>query len=103
MKPGIKSTEFYLTMGLNAVIGIITALALVGLITFEEQANYIKAAQAVIVGVGPVVMAIVTAVYTHGRSNVKKAHLEVQSRQIEGELLELTTLEPIQVHAQNME
>lgn len=105
LKPGKQTTEFYLTMGLNAIIGILTALSLVGILTAEEQANYIKAAEAVFIGVGPVAMAIITAVYSHGRSNVKKAHLEVQGKQIEGQLLEMVAeqAKPIQVCGSPME
>jgi hypothetical protein len=101
IKPGRTSSEYYLTLGLNAVIGILMALALVGLIAVDQQENYMKAAEAIFLGVGPLAMTLITAVYTHGRANVKKAQIE--SGLAEPEVNNLSDAkEPFQVRSERV-
>lgn len=65
-KPGVKSTEFYVTVGVQ-IIGVILAL---GVVT-PEQADTLT--QAITQGGGIVAMLISAFAYNKGRSTVKAA------------------------------
>lgn len=71
VKPGIKTTEFWVTAGTNIALAIVAILAIRGLITAEEGQLWVQLVSAVLVAAVPVGMAIVTAAYNKSRSEVK--------------------------------
>ena len=74
MKPGIKSTEFWLTASVNVVAAVIAVLAARGMIVQQEAELYVVLAQSIAVAVAPIVMAIVTGQYVQSRAVVKAAN-----------------------------
>lgn len=74
MKSGKSSTEFKLTLLVNIVAAALSIAAAYGFLTAEEQAVWLVLGEALIVVIGPLVMALVTKEYTRGRSNVKAAN-----------------------------
>jgi uncharacterized membrane-anchored protein YitT (DUF2179 family) len=71
MKPGFQTTEFWLTAVTNIVAAIIAILAFRGLVSNEEGELWLQLAQVLAAFIAPIVIGIVTAVYTNGRSNLK--------------------------------
>ena len=67
VKPGKKTTEFYMVALVNAVAAIVSILAIRGLVTAEEGELYI----ALVAAVAPIVMAYTTAQYAQARAQVK--------------------------------
>lgn len=70
-KPGIRTSEFWMTAVVNIFVAILAVLAARGMVTQEEAAIWVVLAQAVAVAVAPIVMAIVTGKYIEGRAYVK--------------------------------
>lgn len=71
MKPGYQTSEFWLTAVTNIAAAIIAILAFRGLLSHEEGELWLQLAQVLAATVSPIVIAIVTAVYTNGRAKVK--------------------------------
>lgn len=74
VKPGYKTTEFWVTAVVNIVTAVIGILAVRGLVTAEEGNLYIALANAVVAAIAPLVLAYVTAKYAEGRAMVKAAN-----------------------------
>ena len=72
-KPGIHTTEFWLTAVSNIIGAILAILAAYGLITNEDQALWLALAQAIGVAVIPIALAIINQSYIRGRAEVKTA------------------------------
>lgn len=72
-KPGVKTSEFWLTAVVNVAAAIIAILAARGLVSDTEGELWLQLVEAIAVAIAPLVMAIVTAVYTNGRAKVKSA------------------------------
>ena len=70
-KPGIKTTEFWLTAVTNIAGAVIAILAAYGLIRSENQELWLQLTQSLAVAVVPLVVAIVNYAYINGRSKVK--------------------------------
>jgi multidrug resistance efflux pump len=71
MKPGYKTTEFWITVIVNLAAAVVAILAARGLIAADESSLWIALAQAVAVAVAPIVAGIVTKSYVDGRSALK--------------------------------
>ena len=74
MKPGYKSTEFYIVGAVNIIAAVIAILGIRGLVTAQEGDLYVALASAVATSVAPIVMAFVSGKYIQGRSQVKAAN-----------------------------
>ena len=74
MKPGVKTTEFYITGAVNIIAAVIAILGIRGLVTAGEGDLYVALASAVATTVAPLVMAFVSGKYIQGRSQVKAAN-----------------------------
>ena len=72
-KPGIKTTEFWITAIVNIAGAVIAILAAYGLIKSEQQALWLQLVQSLSVAIVPIVLAIVNYAYINGRSKVKAA------------------------------
>ena len=70
-KPGYKTTEFWMTAITSIVAAVIALLSVRGLLSNEEGELWLQLAQTLAATISPIVIAIVTAVYTNGRSKVK--------------------------------
>jgi hypothetical protein len=70
-KPGIRTTEFWLTAVTNIVGAVLAIFAAYGLITSEHQALWLALTQAIAVAVIPIALAIVNQSYINGRARVK--------------------------------
>jgi hypothetical protein len=73
IKPGYKTTEFWVTAVVNIVTAVIGILAVRGLVTAEEGNLYVALASAVVAAMAPLVLAYVTARYAQSRAQVKIA------------------------------
>lgn len=71
IKPGIKTTEFWVTAGTNIALAIVGILALRGLISSDEGELWVQLVSAVLVAVVPMAMAIVATFYNKSRAEVK--------------------------------
>lgn len=71
MKPGYKTTEFWLTAIVNVAAAIVAILAARGLVSSEEGELWVQLVESIAVAVLPIVMAVVTAAYVNGRSAIK--------------------------------
>jgi len=76
IKPGIKTSEFWITAVANIVGAVIAILVARGLISGEEGELWIQLAGAVLVAVIPVALALINASYIKGRSELKRAELQ---------------------------
>ncbi len=74
MKAGFKTSEFYVTGGVNIIAAAIAILGIRGLVTAAEGDLYVALASAVATTVAPLVMAFVSGKYIQGRSQVKAAN-----------------------------
>jgi len=72
-KPGLKTTEFWITAVVNIAGAIITLLAAYGFIRREEQTMWVQLVQSLAVAVVPLVIAIVNYAYIESRGKVKAA------------------------------
>jgi len=70
-KPGIKTTEFWLTAVSNLAGAVIALLAGYGLLTRENSDLWLALVQAVAVAVIPLALALVNARYISARAEVK--------------------------------
>lgn len=75
-KPGIKTTEFWVTSVVNIVTAVIGILAVRGLVSVEEGNLYIQLASAIVAAIAPIVIAYTTGRYINSRTEVKKAQAE---------------------------
>lgn len=73
MKSGYKTTEFWLTAVVNIAAAVVAILAFRGLMSPQEGDLWVKLVQAIAATVAPLVMGVVTAVYTNSRAKVKAA------------------------------
>lgn len=71
VKPGIKTTEFWVTAVTNVALAVVAILAARGLITNEEADLWVQLVNAVLVALVPVAMALVTSAYSKSRAEVK--------------------------------
>lgn len=72
-KPGIKTTEFWLTAIVNIAGAVLAILAARGLISNEESDLWLQLIQAVAVAAIPLALAIVNKSYIDGRNAIKVA------------------------------
>ena len=72
-RPGIQTTEFWITAFVNIAGAIISILAARGLVSAEEGELWVALVRALVVAVVPIVMAIVSAAYVESRTRVKEA------------------------------
>ncbi len=70
-KPGIKTSEFWLTVIVNLAGAIIAIFATRGLVTQEEGALWLDLVEAVAVAVIPVALAYVNGMYIKSRTAIK--------------------------------
>ena len=70
-KPGIKTTEFWITAVINIAGSILAIFAAYGLINAEETDVWITLVQSLAITVIPLAMAIVSSSYIQSRSQVK--------------------------------
>jgi hypothetical protein len=70
-KPGIKTTEFWITSIVNIVMAVMAILAVRGLVSEQEADLYTTLAQAVIATVAPLVIAFTSGRYINSRAQVK--------------------------------
>lgn len=71
MKPGYKTTEFWVTAIVNIAAAVVAILAARGLLATDEGDLWVSLVQALATAIAPVVMGIVTAAYTNARAKVK--------------------------------
>jgi hypothetical protein len=71
VKPGFKTTEFWVTAIVNIVTAVMGLLAVRGLVTAQEGDLYIALASAVVAAIAPLVLAYTTARYAQTRAQVK--------------------------------
>jgi hypothetical protein len=76
MKSGIKTTEFWLTAVVNIAAAVVAILSFRGLMSGQEGELWVTLVQAIAAAVAPLVMAVVTAAYTKGRTIVKAKEIE---------------------------
>lgn len=72
MKPGYKTTEFWVTAVVNIVAAVVALLGVRGLVTAEEGDAYIAVAGAIASAVAPLAAAFVTGRYINSRTDVKR-------------------------------
>ena len=70
-KPGIKTTEFWITSVLNITGSILAIFAAYGLIKAEETDLWLTLVQSLAVTVIPLSLAIVNSSYIQSRAQVK--------------------------------
>ncbi len=75
-KPGIKTTEFWLTAVVNIAGAALALLAAYGLIRQENRALWLALIQALAVAVIPLALALVNSAYINGRARVKTGSKE---------------------------
>ena len=73
MKPGVRTSEFWITAVVDVVAAVVAILSARGLLAAGEQDLWITLAQAVATAVAPLVAAWVTKAYVDGRSALKLA------------------------------
>lgn len=74
MKPGIQTTEFWITSIVNIVMAVMALLAVRGLVTETEADLYTTLAQAVVAAVAPIVIAFTSGRYINARAQVKASN-----------------------------
>lgn len=79
-KPGVKSSEFWLTAVVNITGAILAILAARGLVSAEEADLWVTLIQAVAVAVIPLALAIVNKSYIDNRKEIKVAALMGQQK-----------------------
>ncbi len=73
VKPGFKTSEFWITAVVNIAAAVIGLLAARGLVSSEEQSLYLALVQSLAVVVAPLIIAVVTGKYIESRTEVKKS------------------------------
>ena len=71
MRPGIKTTEFWITAVVNIIAAVVAVLGIRGMVTAEEGKAYVALAGAVASAVAPLAAAFVTGRYINARAQVK--------------------------------
>ena len=71
MKSGIKTTEFWITIGVNILAAAIGIFAIRGFVSAEEGQLYLALGTALVTGIAPLVMAYVTTRYIDSRTDLK--------------------------------
>ena len=71
MKPGIKTSEFWITTIVNVAMAVFGILVYRGLFTQEEADLWVQLVSALSVGLIPLAMAYMTAKYSLSRAEVK--------------------------------
>lgn len=71
VKPGIKTTEFWVTAFVNVVAAAVAILAARGLVSSQEGELWVELARAMAMVVAPIVMGQVTKSYAQSRATVK--------------------------------
>ena len=71
VKPGFKTTEFWIVAVVNIITAVIGILAIRGLVTAQEGDLYIALGSAVVAAISPLVLAYTTAGYAQARAQVK--------------------------------
>lgn len=72
-KPGIKTTEFWITVTVNIAGAILSILAAYGLIKQEYTTLWMSLVQSLAVAVIPLALALVNYAYIDSRGKVKAA------------------------------
>lgn len=78
MKPGYKTSEFWITAIANIVGASLAILAIRGLVSSEESALYIELLNAITPAVVPLVLAYINGKYIKSRESVKVAEATKQ-------------------------
>ena len=73
VKPGWKTSEFWVTNIVNVVTAVVGILAVRGLVTAEEGNLYVVLASAIVATVAPIVIGLNTRSYNQGRALVKSS------------------------------
>lgn len=73
VKPGIRTSEFWIAAIVDVVAAVMGILAIRGLVSPEEGNLYVVLASAIVAAVAPIVMAFTTGKYIQGRALVKAA------------------------------
>ena len=71
IKPGIKTSEFWITIVVNIVTAVMGILAVRGLVSVEEGNLYVVLASAIVAAIAPIVLAFTTGKYIQSRAQVK--------------------------------
>ncbi len=71
VKPGFKTTEFWIVAVVNIITAVIGILAIRGLVTAQEGDLYIALGSAVVAAVSPLVLAYTATRYAQTRAQVK--------------------------------
>ena len=71
VKPGIYTTEFWLTAVSNITLAVFTILAYRGLLSAQEAELWLELAEALAAAILPIAMAIITASYAQSRAKTK--------------------------------
>lgn len=72
MKPGYKTTEFWVTGFANIVAAVVSILAFRGLMSSAEADLWVSLGQAIIGTAAPLAAAFVTGRYINSRTEAKK-------------------------------
>jgi len=70
-KPGIKTSEFWITAIVNIVTAILAILAVRGMVTDQEAELWVQLSRALVAAAAPVVIAYTTGQYAASRAEVK--------------------------------
>ena len=70
-KPGIKTTEFWITITVNIAGSILAILAAYGLIKQEHTTLWLTLIQSLAVAIIPIALALVNSAYISSRGKVK--------------------------------
>lgn len=71
VKPGFKTTEFWVVAVVNIITAFIGILAIRGLVTAQEGDLYIAIGSTVVAAIAPLVLAYTTTRYAQVRAQVK--------------------------------
>jgi hypothetical protein len=71
IKPGYKTTEFWLTAVVNVALAVLTILAYRGLLDVREAELWLELTEALAAAILPLAMAIITAAYANSRGKTK--------------------------------
>ena len=74
-KPGIKTSEFWLTAVVNIAGSVLGILAAYGLVKQEHSSLWLSLINSLAVAIIPLALALVNYAYINGRSRVKEAQL----------------------------
>ena len=82
LKPGIRTTEFWLTAVVNIAGAILALLAAYGLVKQEQTDLWMSLIQSLAIAVIPLALAIINYAYIESRGKVKAiaANLESQDQ-----------------------